>query len=359
MAFKSVSPKDISSRRFKAYKSWQFSDTDDVVSANEARNINVKALTDVTTEEVNTSGINKGILFHWLKQLFYPDNASSGSLNKLGKVHNDYDVRSLSSGIGSGSNVIFIPNRYVGEEIKPGSLTILDNTFGAATGTLFEDDGYGNLIDNSDVYGIKLYDADTGDMTLVNGLNQDVALVVSASDFDSGSVTFLGPPVTTHTLVFVDFENGIIKFLDGDVPAGLSGSSFYVGNIFYQHGTVTLTNQAYVDQGYFMSTGSNGFTVNFKSTSTITENEVFISVKEDEFNRSINPTSHVSNSILDDFLSYEYSSSVDTTGSFLAPYITTIGLYDDNYDLVAVAKLARPVKSLPEFPVNFLVRFDS
>jgi len=59
------------------------------------------------------------------------------------------------------------------------------------------------------------------------------------------------------------------------------------------------------------------------------------------------------------FDDYEYSSSIDTTGSYLAPYITTIGLYDDNMDMVAVAKLAKPVKSMPDLPVNFLVRFDS
>ena len=59
------------------------------------------------------------------------------------------------------------------------------------------------------------------------------------------------------------------------------------------------------------------------------------------------------------FADYEYSSSIDTTGSYLAPYITTIGLYDDNMDMVAVAKLANPVKSMPDLPVNFLIRFDS
>jgi hypothetical protein len=51
--------------------------------------------------------------------------------------------------------------------------------------------------------------------------------------------------------------------------------------------------------------------------------------------------------------------SSDTTGSFLAPFITTIGLYDDNCDLVAVAKLPQPIKSEPELPINFIVRFDT
>ena len=53
------------------------------------------------------------------------------------------------------------------------------------------------------------------------------------------------------------------------------------------------------------------------------------------------------------------SGSADSTGSFLAPFITTIGLYDDNCDLVATAKLPQPIKSLPDYPINFIVRFDT
>jgi hypothetical protein len=44
--------------------------------------------------------------------------------------------------------------------------------------------------------------------------------------------------------------------------------------------------------------------------------------------------------------------------SSLKPYVTTIGLYD-GADLVAVAKLGKPIKSLPDFPVNFIVRIDT
>ena len=59
------------------------------------------------------------------------------------------------------------------------------------------------------------------------------------------------------------------------------------------------------------------------------------------------------------FEHYDLSGSVDSTGSFLAPFITTIGLYDDNCDLVAIAKLPQPIKSDPELPVNFIIRFDT
>lgn len=63
-------------------------------------------------------------------------------------------------------------------------------------------------------------------------------------------------------------------------------------------------------------------------------------------------------SINSEFLNYQYSSSYDPTGSYLAPYITTVGLYQDN-QLVAVGKLGRPVKNLIDWPVNIVVRFDT
>ena len=59
-----------------------------------------------------------------------------------------------------------------------------------------------------------------------------------------------------------------------------------------------------------------------------------------------------------EFFGYQYSSSYDPTGSFLAPYITTIGLYQDN-ELVVVGKLGRPIKNLVDWPINFIVRFDT
>ncbi len=57
------------------------------------------------------------------------------------------------------------------------------------------------------------------------------------------------------------------------------------------------------------------------------------------------------------FLDYERNVMFDKTGSFLAPYATTIGLYS-GLDLVAVAKLGTPIKITPELPVNFVVKMD-
>ena len=39
------------------------------------------------------------------------------------------------------------------------------------------------------------------------------------------------------------------------------------------------------------------------------------------------------------------------------PYATTIGLYS-GLELVAVAKLGKPTKITPSYPINFLIKYD-
>jgi len=186
-----------------------------------------------------------------------------------------------------------------------------------------------------------------------------------------------------------DGNSNLISSFDGEVD----------GNIFYDRGLIVI-------RGAFEGSSLQSFVLTFNSTMTIYENEIFLNVLENEFNFSQNPTAvyevdgkklnvvtnrrdkklstnqfttssiyqsgvkYVKNkdypivSSLDStkrgsFDDYLVSSSVDPTGSFLAPYITTIGLYDDDLNMVAVAKLPRPIKSLPDYPLNFIVRFDT
>jgi hypothetical protein len=61
---------------------------------------------------------------------------------------------------------------------------------------------------------------------------------------------------------------------------------------------------------------------------------------------------------LPEFHNYVESSSIDRTGSYLSPLVTSIGLYNEEYELVAVAKLGKPAKILQNAPMNFIVRVD-
>ena len=49
----------------------------------------------------------------------------------------------------------------------------------------------------------------------------------------------------------------------------------------------------------------------------------------------------------------------NVTGSDFHPYITTIGLYNDENDLLLVAKLSKPIMKSPNTDMTFIVKYDT
>ena len=47
------------------------------------------------------------------------------------------------------------------------------------------------------------------------------------------------------------------------------------------------------------------------------------------------------------------------SGSDFSTYVTGIGLYDDFDNLLAIGKLAKPVKNDKEMAMSFVIRFDT
>ena len=47
------------------------------------------------------------------------------------------------------------------------------------------------------------------------------------------------------------------------------------------------------------------------------------------------------------------------TESYFNPYISTIGLYNNNQELMAVGKLTQPIQSSPTTDTTFLINFDT
>ena len=58
------------------------------------------------------------------------------------------------------------------------------------------------------------------------------------------------------------------------------------------------------------------------------------------------------------FFNYNQQVENDPTGSYLAPYITSVGFYDNNLQLVAIGKLGVPIKNGNNVPLNILMRID-
>ena len=85
---------------------------------------------------------------------------------------------------------------------------------------------------------------------------------------------------------------------------------------------------------------------------SIYENEVRCIVRESDYNLTYNPslvTGSYTGGTLCDF----------ATGSFFQPYVTTIGLYNDENELLMVAKLAKPIVLSSDTDMTFIVKYDT
>ena len=198
-------------------------------------------------------------------------------------------------------------------------------------------------------------------------LEDDIAVISIPQDYYGEGIKAGSVVLTNNGDVYTDDGNS--NLIDGYITVDGRTIPNVYGNIFYDRGLIVMTKN--VVSG---STLSN-YSLQYRSTFTIYENEVFLSVLENEFNVSQNPSALLDNYYIrgqkypfvssinenkkGSFDDYFVSGSVDPTGSYLAPYITTIGIYDDNLDMIAVAKLPQPIKSLPDYPLNFIIRFDT
>jgi hypothetical protein len=118
-----------------------------------------------------------------------------------------------------------------------------------------------------------------------------------------------------------------------------------VGNIFYDQG---MTVYSPYQNELISSSFTKDFTLSYKSSIDIEQSKYYINVPMNDYNTSTNPSLYDSTGSLLSF----------ATGSDFNPYITTIGLYDTNYNLVAVAKLGSPIPKKNDIDLNFEVRFD-
>lgn len=200
-------------------------------------------------------------------------------------------------------------------------------------------------------------------------------------------------------------SQGTITIAEGLNFLGSGLEQIQVGNVFYADGLIMFTT---------LSEGEDitDYDLEYRSTKTVHELEVLCQAGDCEFNYSQNPSAidvtvsgsytfvptpigprrfgrpprnwdsepvkikevttidrtaeyygSVTSSVTNEFATgswddyYTYSLT-DPTGSYLTTFVSTIGLYDDNNNLVAVAKLPKPIKKYPDMAVNFIVRMD-
>jgi hypothetical protein len=147
-----------------------------------------------------------------------------------------------------------------------------------------------------------------------------------------------------------------------------SSSNSHVGNIIYEHGIVIINNEllpipnstyggAVYGGGIYGGVDINDFlfntfvTCSFESTITIYESQYKCSIRENEFNFSNNPTLISGSSNIGELKFF-------ATSSYFSPYVSTVGLYNNDKELIAVAKLAQPLPISPTTDTNIIINLD-
>lgn len=126
----------------------------------------------------------------------------------------------------------------------------------------------------------------------------------------------------------IDTWNGVK--LEDDGYGGIYTGSVLIGSILYEHGVVYFGSNT--DQDTFGGVAVNSLQCNFSATNHIPMNVYICKAPKSLINFSTNP-------------SYTVLSGTrnEITTSYPKVFVTGIGLYDENFELVGVAKLANPI----------------
>lgn len=167
----------------------------------------------------------------------------------------------------------------------------------------------------------------------------------------SDTIVLSDTSTTTTTQTFTDA--GRVYELKSDVSASVANSGSY-GKLLPDVGLILLNEEALdapvTAGGLNLATGNNtntndenpkklynaivaGASFKLSSQETVSSNFVFARARNSEFNYSTNP------SILTGSGEIRHDILIDAPET----YVTTVGLYNDNQDLLAVAKLSRPL----------------
>lgn len=353
--FRPIKPDDIRITPFTSNKQFSFTHASSgsgvygikAVSASHAGYISQSdaRIFEPTASDVQLQDRHK-VVFHglpayyWARNRYYNtfDDREVGPLNNFGgnNVYTNLKIHGQC-------NIISVPSLYYGLKIMPGSITLTDNSPPTHTVTL-KDDGFGNLYDNNYSASFASYQSSSYDATKLQ-------------DTGSGG------------------------------PQKLGG---VVGNVFYSEGILVITDTGSLYKDVGSNSGSNGWELDFQSTTNMTEYEYFCDVPEFKFNKSTNITTTFERSgsieVPESSSAYKFfppgNSPTHNLGSIsassygeraygaterianfvthseFAPYITQIGLYNDQNQLLAMGKLARPIKNDDELALGFVVRFD-
>lgn len=229
-------------------------------------------------------------------------------------------------------------------------------------------------ISASQTYQPSFYNYDQTDLTpykyFPTGSNETIGVLSIPKNLFGDFIQPHSLIITTESGSYIDDGEGRLKRQNPTLD-----NETFVGNVIYQHGIIILTGGTrteYIgetdpygdgDYGTALYGGrtvdsndilnfvtSSNITCSFSSSFDIYETQYKCTIGESEFNFTLNP-SIISSSI--DGGIYGFA-----TSSYFDPYITTVGMYDDNHNLLAVGKLAKPLPTSRTTDTTILINID-
>lgn len=167
----------------------------------------------------------------------------------------------------------------------------------------------------------------------------DLAKIMSGSQYASGAISSVngssgwGLNAGQSVLGGTRGANSNARFIpDFFVSASLDNILDHICGIRFHTGSVTA--------------------ITFQNVTNINSTLISCQAGPDEFNYSSNPTFRDS----EDRITVIEAGQEDISQTFV--FVTSVGLYDANDNLMAVAKLSRPVEKSPERGLNLRIRID-
>ena len=289
--------------------------------------------------EVQTAAYYNSLNHLFYKSHFYGGNCTSTNKGTLYSYTQEASIPQHKNKFNTTGVLYSISGSVYGEKIRPGSFSLTASDGG--TDIAIKDDGYGNLY----------------------------------------------PTNTTGNFI-----------ISSSGATSVSSSNNYVGNIFYEHGLAILTETGSFKSGKSYSHLTGSVSMSFDTTTTINTMEIKCVLEAHEYNTTSNPTVLYSGSIetskFNDSRAYEnplstggqnqeYNTmeqlnvglpSYHQSGSIrnitdytikplfrtneFKTYITKIGIYNNENELIMIAGLPSPIQKLMNQKMTFKIQID-
>jgi len=293
------------------------------------------------------SGSYQVLTYRSLEQLYYNDfNSGSGTIEETGSYDHFIESSFFSSSrfLFDTASVYSIPRIKVGTHIEPLTVELYPS--------------FSQEQIDSTRYICDDYVTDTG---LSSGSGGSNLYIITSSLGPYGLSTTFNCPLEVKTVKILD---------DGEGSLYISGSVYTnVGNVIYSHGQIILTDE--VVAAYYIDNTNTLANLSWKSNLPIYTYNYNIKVGDYEYNFTQNPSAQSGSYAVDvDGNLYTSTSSGsrlirttgvladNVTGSAFQPYITTVGLYNDANELLAVAKLGQPLPKSANTEMTIQIKLD-